>query len=182
MAAAPAPLHDVVEVLPTAFDAHYAWRYESAADGLRDLYEKAKREQWNASTHLRWDTPVDPESEIIPQALNPLADWGPYKKLSPREEARFRHANLAWTLAPNATNSDALRGGLNAFPVGPGGGEELCFPNIAGTVLTDSAVPAAGSGYWYLLRGRNACAGAGTYGNQGLNGSPGALRVSTTCP
>jgi hypothetical protein len=99
MAAAPAPLHDVVEVLPTAFDAHYAWRYESAADGLRDLYEKAKREQWTASTHLRWDTPVDPESEIIPQALNPLADWGPYKKLSPREEARFRHANLAWTLS-----------------------------------------------------------------------------------
>jgi hypothetical protein len=91
-------------------------------------------------------------------------------------------ANLAWTLAPNATNSDALRGGLNAFPIGPGGGEELCFPNIAGTVLTDPAVPSVGSGYWYLIRGRNTCAGAGTYGNQGLSGSPGALRVSATCP
>ena len=99
MAAAPDPDAARAEVLPTAFDAHYAWRYESAEDGLRDLYEKAKREQWNATTALAWATPVDPEGEILPQAMNPLVDWAPYKKLSAREEARFRHANIAWTLS-----------------------------------------------------------------------------------
>jgi hypothetical protein len=102
MAAAPhadPPHSPTVEALPTAFDAHYAWSYASTAEGLRDLYEKAKREQWNATSALAWSTPVDPEGEILPQALNPLADWGPYKKLSPREEARFRHANVAWTLS-----------------------------------------------------------------------------------
>jgi hypothetical protein len=47
--------------------------------------------------------------------------------------------------------------------------------------MTDAYVPAAGSGVWYLIRGKNACAGNGTYGNEGNHGVPGALRVSTTC-
>ncbi|HEX4826061.1 MAG TPA: hypothetical protein VFV19_17315 [Candidatus Polarisedimenticolaceae bacterium] len=91
-------------------------------------------------------------------------------------------ANLSWTAASNATTSDGLRGNLSALPVGPGGGDELCFPGIGGTLLTDTAVPAPGTGFWYLIRGHNSCQGGGTYGNQGVNGSPGALRVSTTCP
>jgi hypothetical protein len=42
---------------------------------------------------------VDPESEIIPQHFNPLEDYGPYKKLSPKQVREFRHAQLAWTLS-----------------------------------------------------------------------------------
>jgi hypothetical protein len=91
-------------------------------------------------------------------------------------------ANLAWSAASNSTTSDALRGNLSALPVGPGGGDEFCFGGILGTAVTDTTVPAPGTGFWYLIRGHNTCAGAGTYGNQGVNGSPGALRVSTTCP
>lgn len=90
-------------------------------------------------------------------------------------------ANLSWTVATNATTSDALRGSLSALPVGPGGGDETCFSGIAGSVLTDTAVPSPGTGYWYLIRGHS-CGGAGTYGNQGVNGAPGAPRNSTTCP
>jgi len=91
-------------------------------------------------------------------------------------------ANVSWSLAANATTSDMLRGSLSALPVGPGGGDEVCFSGIVGTAATDAAVPAGGTGYWYLVRGHNACAGGGTYGTQGVNGSPGAARVSTTCP
>ena len=91
-------------------------------------------------------------------------------------------ANLGWTAASNSTTSDVLRGLLSALPVGPGGGDETCFSGIVGTSVTDSSVPAAGTGYWYLVRGHNTCAGAGTYGTQGVNGNPGAPRVSTTCP
>jgi len=49
-------------------------------EGLRELYEKAKREQWNATVELAWETSVDPESEIIPDAMNPLQDFAPYQK------------------------------------------------------------------------------------------------------
>ncbi len=87
------------DTILAAYDITYVWNYGSVKEGLRDLYEKAKREQWNGTTQLKWDTPVDPEAEIIPQAYNPLEDYGPYKKLTPRQVAHLRHAQLAWQLS-----------------------------------------------------------------------------------
>src|SRR5438309_11191425 len=85
-------LDEELETILTSFDTTYAWNYGSVKEGLRDLYEKAKRDQWNGTLQLKWETQVDPESEIIPQAYNPLEDYAPYKKLNQREVARFRHA------------------------------------------------------------------------------------------
>jgi hypothetical protein len=86
-----------------------------------------------------------------------------------------------WSAAAFATQYDVVRGSLSALPVGPGGGDEVCFDNLAGTTLSDPAVPGAGTGFWYLSRGENSC-GNGTYGTQGVNGAPGAPRITTTCP
>src|SRR4030095_945437 len=83
----------------TSFESQYTWCYAPSQSGLRELYEKAKREQWNASTELAWDTPVDPESEIIPAAFNPLTDYPPFRRCSAKEQARVRHAMLAWQLS-----------------------------------------------------------------------------------
>jgi len=88
-----------LEVILTSFDTTYAWNYGSVKEGLRDLYEKAKREQWNGTTQLAWQTQVDPESEIVPQHFNPLQDYGPYKKLSEKQVKHFRHAQMAWQLS-----------------------------------------------------------------------------------
>ena len=85
--------------LTTEFDTLFAWNYGSMKEGLRDLYEKAKREQWNATTQLPWDTAVDPEGEIIPQQFNPLQDYGPYKKMSAKEQQHLAHAQIAWQLS-----------------------------------------------------------------------------------
>ncbi len=87
------------ESILTAFDTTYAWNYGSVKEGLRDLYEKAKREQWNGTTQLNWGTSVDPEGEIIPQAFNPLQDYGPFKKLDAKERRRFRHATVSLQLS-----------------------------------------------------------------------------------
>jgi len=51
-----------LETVETAFEAIYSWNYGSVKDGLRDLYEKAKRDQWNGTVQLPWDTDVDPEA------------------------------------------------------------------------------------------------------------------------
>ena len=82
MADAPAPALDEtarldreLETILTSFDSNYVWNYGSVKEGLLDLYEKAKRDQWNGTTQLAWSTDVDPEGDIIPQSINPLADY-----------------------------------------------------------------------------------------------------------
>jgi hypothetical protein len=90
--------HELETVL-ASFDTNYVWNYGSVKEGLRDLYEKAKRDQWNGTTQLAWSTDVDPESEIIPQAINPIAAYGPYQKLNEKERARLRHAQIALQLS-----------------------------------------------------------------------------------
>jgi hypothetical protein len=88
-----------LDTLLTSFDTSYAWNYGSVKEGLQGLYERAKREQWNSTTQLSWDTEVDPESEIIPAVANPLKDYGPYKKLDEKEKARFRHGQVSLQLS-----------------------------------------------------------------------------------
>src|SRR5262245_32356372 len=92
-------LDEELETILTSFDTSYAWNYGTVKAGLRDLYEKAKREQWNGTEQLAWKTAVDPEAEIIPQAYNPLEDYGPYKQLDHKGVARFRHAMTSWQLS-----------------------------------------------------------------------------------
>ncbi len=88
-----------LERILTSFDSCYVWNYGSVKQGLRDLYEKAKREQWNATTQLDWSISVDPEGEIIPQGINPLQDYAPFRKLDERERRRFRHAQISLQLS-----------------------------------------------------------------------------------
>lgn len=40
-------------------DARFTWTYESAHPRLRDLYERGKRGQWNATTDVDWSVPVE---------------------------------------------------------------------------------------------------------------------------
>jgi hypothetical protein len=61
-----------LETILTSFDSNYVWNYGSVKEGLRDLYEKAKREQWNATSQLDWSIEVDPETK--PQ----LHGWLPF--------------------------------------------------------------------------------------------------------
>ena len=93
------PIDTEIETILTSFDTAYAWNYGDLKSGLRDLYEKAKRDQWNASERLDWTTDVDPESEIIPAHFSLLAGLPAFAKLDARERARCNHAQLSLTLS-----------------------------------------------------------------------------------
>lgn len=93
------PLDAELETILTSFDSSYVWNYGSVKEGLRALYEKAKKEQWNSTTQLAWATPVEPEGEIIPPAINPLAGYGPYEKLDEKERAHLRHGQISLQLS-----------------------------------------------------------------------------------
>src|SRR6185369_8721949 len=74
-----------------------------------------------------------------------------------------------WSAVPLATRYDVVRGSLGSLPVGPSGGDEVCFDDLAGPSLIDTTVPSAGAGFWYLSRAENAC--NGTFGRRS-NGAP----------
>jgi hypothetical protein len=92
-------LDQEIETILASFDTNYVWNYGSVKEGLHDLYEKAKRDQWNGTTQLAWDTDVDPEGEIIPQTINPLADYGPFLKLNAKERRHLHHAQISLQLS-----------------------------------------------------------------------------------
>jgi hypothetical protein len=87
------------ELLSTTFDASYTWNYGVKRQDLRNLYEKAKREQWNATEQLAWSTDVDPEAEHIPDIQIPIYGTHIWERLTPGEVKKLRRESLAWTLS-----------------------------------------------------------------------------------
>ena len=92
------PEHDT-ERLSTTFDTCYTWNYEATRLELRNLYEKAKRDQWNATDQLAWSTSVDPEAELVPDFQIPVYGTHIWAKLTPGEIKKLRREALSWTLS-----------------------------------------------------------------------------------
>ena len=137
---------------------------------------------------LRWRLGSDTSSAAVGQDIDSIAIRDPMNTCrgastitAPAETTNLTAAanktTYNWSAAAFATRYDVVRGSTAALPVGPGGGDEVCFDNLLSATLVDAAVPSAGGGFWYLSRGQNAC-GDGTFGNSS-NGSP---RSTTTCP
>ena len=84
----------------TSFDTSYAWNYGSVKEGLRDLYEKAKREQWNGTTQLAWNTQRrSRERDHARPRSTRCATTRRSRSSTGKELARARHAQLALQLS-----------------------------------------------------------------------------------
>jgi len=46
-------------------EACFRWEYDDGRDGLLQLYEKGKRQQWNASERIDWSQDLDPENPML---------------------------------------------------------------------------------------------------------------------
>ncbi len=90
---------DAGESLPTHFDVNYVWEYASKEEGLRNLYEKSKLNQWNAATDPDWSIDVDPEAENVPDQSIPWYGTKYWDALNERDIRRLRHSSQAWSLS-----------------------------------------------------------------------------------
>jgi len=88
-----------LEQILTSFDSCYVWKYGSVKEGLRDLYSKAKADQWDGEKALDWSIDVDPTQPILPVEINPLKEYAPYLKMNAREQEQVRHAQISWQLS-----------------------------------------------------------------------------------
>ncbi len=87
-----------IEQITTSFDTSYAWNYGTVKEGLRELYEKGKRDQWEGRI-LPWDTNVDLEEGIFPEAINPFAGQPFYEKMTEKEQKECGIQDISWTLS-----------------------------------------------------------------------------------
>jgi hypothetical protein len=80
--------------------------------------------------------------------------------------------------AGSGTTYDVLRGDLDALRSAGTIADAACIATgIAAVAVADASEPLAGSGYYYVVGGRNAC-GAGGWGTD----SAGNSRVHAACP
>lgn len=70
---------------------------------------------------------------------------------------------LAWSPEALSCTYDVLRGTIGEWPVGTGPSETILVSGTATTGASDPAVPVMGEGFYYLVRGRNACGTAGPW-------------------
>lgn len=77
----------------------YSWSYATEKQDLLNLYEKAKREQWNATDQLDWSIEVAPGEEYVPDINIPIYGTPLWTKLTPAEIRRLRTEQMAWTLS-----------------------------------------------------------------------------------
>ena len=98
---------------------------------------------------------------------NPLAPAGSPALAADR--TGLSTTQLSWTPLAGATSYDVVRGSLATLASTHGdftAATNLCVANdLAATTKSDTGMPAAGTGSWYLVRGSN-CGGAGSY-NEG---------------
>jgi len=87
----PVPSHSVSARHDTVFE--YAYPVE--APDLRSLYEKAKRDQWNANKDVDWSQPYDIEQGVLSDEMMDIYGTPFWDKLTPRErgELNLRFAN-----------------------------------------------------------------------------------------
>lgn len=83
--------------------AHFDWTYESDFPEMRVLYERAKRNQWDAALDLDWSIDVDPlnpEVPLVPLMFIDPAVARPYGVILNKEEhMRLLHDATSWMLS-----------------------------------------------------------------------------------
>ncbi len=88
------------ESLKVEYSMAYSWEYNVARVDLRALYEKSKDLMWNARS-LPWSTNVDPESETVPDVMNPLYGSDLWRKLERDGKVPSLRRNIASYMLSN---------------------------------------------------------------------------------
>jgi len=88
-----------VEELVTQLTTLWKFDYEPKVKALRDLYEVAKREQWNASEDIDWSLEVDTDGDILAQPQDPTRELDMVLALPDEKRKQLAISNAAWILS-----------------------------------------------------------------------------------
>src|SRR5262249_21459366 len=86
-------------VIPSAMDTVFEFDYSVQAEDMRGLYEKAKRDQWNAARDIAWDTPGTDDGRILADELIDIHGSPLWIKMSEGERVELNRRISAWRLS-----------------------------------------------------------------------------------
>jgi len=72
--------------------------YPSEAPDLRRLYEKAKRDQWNVSKDVDWETPFDIEQGVLADEMIDIYGTPFWDRLSAAQRSELNRKFALWRL------------------------------------------------------------------------------------
>lgn len=85
--------------IPSSFDTVFAYDYAVAESDMRRLYENAKRDQWNASRDIPWDTPETSDGRVIADELIDAYGSPLWARLGEKERVELNRRVAAWRLS-----------------------------------------------------------------------------------
>jgi hypothetical protein len=86
--------------LSQSFTSNFTWEYTDGRKSLLALYEKGKRQQWNAAERIDWNQELDPENpQQLPDESMPIFGSEPYRRMTAAERVRARTHFQAWQLS-----------------------------------------------------------------------------------
>src|SRR5437867_2306021 len=73
-------------------DTAFTWEYEDGREKLLTLYDKGKKQQWDAAERLDWSQDLDPENPMMMDDRAIQIYGSPvWERLTPKERTRVRH-------------------------------------------------------------------------------------------
>ena len=76
------------------------WEYEDGREKLLNLYDKGKKQQWDAATRIDWSQDLDPENPMMMDDRAIQIYGSPvWERLTPKERTRVRHHLQAQSLS-----------------------------------------------------------------------------------
>ena len=86
-------------VITGEIDTVFEFDYSVQADDMRSLYEKAKRDQWNASRDIPWNAPGADDGRILSDELIDIYGSPIWERLGERERVELNRRIAAWRLS-----------------------------------------------------------------------------------
>ncbi len=82
--------------VPENFESSFKWEYEDGSPSLHRLYEKGKKQQWNASDRIDWSLDLDPENpEELPDEYLSIFGSPVWERMTNKERADLRRHSQA---------------------------------------------------------------------------------------
>jgi hypothetical protein len=94
------PVGDLSWLIEGPQDTAFTWAYADGRQDLLALYEKSKRQQWNASERIDWSQELSPENPMeLPDDQISIYGSDIWLKLSEAEKVALRRHTQAWNIS-----------------------------------------------------------------------------------